>query len=406
MTRTHRRHRDRPVHRRRTHAPAAASARSRVFNPATGAVARQRAAGQRAGRRRRRGRGAGRLPGLGRHAADPPRPRDVQVPRTAQPAPGRAGPRDHRRARQGVHRRAGRGHARHRHRRVRLRHPAAAQGRLHRPGVDRHRQLDDAPAARRGRRHHAVQLPGDGADVDVPGGHRRRQHLRPQAQPDRPEPAPVDGRAAASEAGLPDGVFNVVQGDKDAVDALLEHPDVKAISLRRLDADRQLHLRDRRAPRQARAGAGRRQEPHGGDARRRHRPGGRCADRLRLRLGRRALHGDLGGGAGRRRGRQDHADAARAHAGAEGPERHEPRRRDGPDRHAGGARAASPATSGRAKPKARSWWSTAAASTAPTAGAGCERRLLDGRHAVRQRHARDEASTRKRSSARCWAACA
>ncbi|MFK7852814.1 MAG: CoA-acylating methylmalonate-semialdehyde dehydrogenase [Granulosicoccus sp.] len=33
-----------------------------------------------------------------------------------------------------------------------------------------------------------------------------------------------------SEAGLPDGVFNVVQGDKEAVDALLNHPDVKAIS--------------------------------------------------------------------------------------------------------------------------------------------------------------------------------
>jgi len=32
------------------------------------------------------------------------------------------------------------------------------------------------------------------------------------------------------EAGLPDGVFNVVQGDKAAVDALLEHPDVKAVS--------------------------------------------------------------------------------------------------------------------------------------------------------------------------------
>ncbi len=31
-------------------------------------------------------------------------------------------------------------------------------------------------------------------------------------------------------AGLPDGVFNVVQGDKVAVDALLVHPDVKAIS--------------------------------------------------------------------------------------------------------------------------------------------------------------------------------
>jgi len=32
------------------------------------------------------------------------------------------------------------------------------------------------------------------------------------------------------EAGLPDGVFNVVQGDKVAVDALLEHPGVKAVS--------------------------------------------------------------------------------------------------------------------------------------------------------------------------------
>jgi malonate-semialdehyde dehydrogenase (acetylating)/methylmalonate-semialdehyde dehydrogenase len=32
------------------------------------------------------------------------------------------------------------------------------------------------------------------------------------------------------EAGVPDGVFNVVHGDKVAVDALLEHPDVTAIS--------------------------------------------------------------------------------------------------------------------------------------------------------------------------------
>jgi len=32
------------------------------------------------------------------------------------------------------------------------------------------------------------------------------------------------------QAGLPDGVFNVVQGDKVAVDALLQHPDVKAVS--------------------------------------------------------------------------------------------------------------------------------------------------------------------------------
>ncbi|MEV4678615.1 MULTISPECIES: CoA-acylating methylmalonate-semialdehyde dehydrogenase [Actinomadura] len=33
-----------------------------------------------------------------------------------------------------------------------------------------------------------------------------------------------------AEAGLPDGVFNVVHGDKAAVDGLLRHPDVKAVS--------------------------------------------------------------------------------------------------------------------------------------------------------------------------------
>src|SRR5579885_2540251 len=33
-----------------------------------------------------------------------------------------------------------------------------------------------------------------------------------------------------AEAGVPDGVFNVVHGDKVAVDALLEHPDVAAVS--------------------------------------------------------------------------------------------------------------------------------------------------------------------------------
>jgi malonate-semialdehyde dehydrogenase (acetylating) / methylmalonate-semialdehyde dehydrogenase len=50
------------------------------------------------------------------------------------------------------------------------------------------------------------------------------------------KPSPLDPSASIhlarllQEAGLPDGVFNVVQGDKDAVDALLAHPDVRAIS--------------------------------------------------------------------------------------------------------------------------------------------------------------------------------
>jgi malonate-semialdehyde dehydrogenase (acetylating)/methylmalonate-semialdehyde dehydrogenase len=33
-----------------------------------------------------------------------------------------------------------------------------------------------------------------------------------------------------AQAGLPDGVFNVVHGDKVAVDAILEHPDIKGVS--------------------------------------------------------------------------------------------------------------------------------------------------------------------------------
>jgi malonate-semialdehyde dehydrogenase (acetylating)/methylmalonate-semialdehyde dehydrogenase len=33
-----------------------------------------------------------------------------------------------------------------------------------------------------------------------------------------------------AQAGLPDGVFNVVHGDKVAVDAILAHPDIKAVS--------------------------------------------------------------------------------------------------------------------------------------------------------------------------------
>ncbi|MBS0341594.1 MAG: CoA-acylating methylmalonate-semialdehyde dehydrogenase, partial [Proteobacteria bacterium] len=50
------------------------------------------------------------------------------------------------------------------------------------------------------------------------------------------KPSPTDPSPALlmaqllKQAGLPDGVFNVVQGDKVAVDALLEHPDVKAVS--------------------------------------------------------------------------------------------------------------------------------------------------------------------------------
>ncbi|WGI24449.1 CoA-acylating methylmalonate-semialdehyde dehydrogenase [Halomonas alkaliantarctica] len=50
------------------------------------------------------------------------------------------------------------------------------------------------------------------------------------------KPSPLDPSASLlmadllKQAGLPDGVFNVVQGDKDAVEALIDHPHVKALS--------------------------------------------------------------------------------------------------------------------------------------------------------------------------------
>jgi malonate-semialdehyde dehydrogenase (acetylating)/methylmalonate-semialdehyde dehydrogenase len=50
-------------------------------------------------------------------------------------------------------------------------------------------------------------------------------------KPSEKDPSSSNWLAALfTEAGLPDGVFNVVHGDKVAVDALLEHPDVASIS--------------------------------------------------------------------------------------------------------------------------------------------------------------------------------
>ena len=137
-----------------------------------------------------------------------------------------------------------------------------------------------------------------------------------------------------TEAGLPAGVFNVVQGDKVAVDALLEHPDVKAVSFVGSTPIAQYVYSV------AASQLGKRVQALGGaknhmvvmpDADLEQR--GRCADRRGLRLGRRALHGDLGRRAGRRCGRPDHAAAGGAHAAAEDQERHRARRRDGPAGH-------------------------------------------------------------------------
>lgn len=50
-------------------------------------------------------------------------------------------------------------------------------------------------------------------------------------KPSEKDPSSANWLAALfTEAGLPDGVFNVLHGDKVAVDGLLEHPEVKSIS--------------------------------------------------------------------------------------------------------------------------------------------------------------------------------
>ena len=50
-------------------------------------------------------------------------------------------------------------------------------------------------------------------------------------KPSEKDPTASNWLAALfTEAGLPDGVFNVVHGDKIAVDAIIEHPDIAAIS--------------------------------------------------------------------------------------------------------------------------------------------------------------------------------
>ena len=90
--------------------------------------------------------------------------------------------------------RAGRGGARTRGDRVLLRHSDLLKGSFSEQastGID---VYSASPAARGRRRDHAVQLPGDGAHVDVGDGGRVREHVHPQAH--REGPAPRSSRSS------------------------------------------------------------------------------------------------------------------------------------------------------------------------------------------------------------------
>ena len=153
-----------------------------------------------------------------------------QIRNLVEHAPPRAGGPAHRRARQGPIRRARRDRPWPREPRVRVRHPAPAQGRLHRAGLDRRRRLPDPPAARRRGRDHAVQLPGDGPDVDVRRPRSRAATRSSSSRRRRTRRRRSSSPSCSPRPACPDGVFNVVQGDKVAVDAILEHPDIAAVS--------------------------------------------------------------------------------------------------------------------------------------------------------------------------------
>ncbi len=88
------------------------------------------------------------------------------------------------------------------------------------------------------------------------------------------------------QAGVPDGVFNVVHGDRVAVDRLLRHPDVKAISFVGSTPVAKAIYQTGTQLRKACAGARRSQKSHAGVAGRRHRYGGGCSRLRCLRFGR------------------------------------------------------------------------------------------------------------------------
>ena len=246
---------------------------------------------QRRRSRRRRGVGSGGVPGVAGDEPVTPGRGDVPHARARRRQPQGDRLAAHGRARQGAQRRPRRGRPRPREHRVRLRHPAPAQGRLLRAGGDRRRRVLDPPAARRRRRHHAVQLPGDGADVDVRQRPRLRQHVRAQAE--REGPVGVAAARRTARHGRP--AAGLLQRRPRRQGRRRPHPRAprhRRRQLRRLDADRQVHLRDGHGERQAGAGARRGQEPHARAPRRRPRHGRRRRRVGRLRLGRRALHGD------------------------------------------------------------------------------------------------------------------
>ena len=165
------------------------------------------------------------------------------------------------RARQEPRRGPRRGRQDHRGHRHRRRRPDAPEGRVADERVHRARHGQLPRAARRVRRHRAVQLPGhDPLRLDAADLHRLRQHLRAQGRQPRAAHEPHAARHAVR--GRPaQGRRQHGDGGEGRGRSPAQAPRRPRRQLRRHHARRQAHLRDRRLARQARPGADPGQEP-------------------------------------------------------------------------------------------------------------------------------------------------
>ena len=239
--------------------PATATSFVDVHNPARGSViarAPLSTVARRGPGRHRRGQ---RLCRLERDAAGRARACDVPLQGAARRALRGAGAAGHDRARQDAGRVARQRAARHRVRGGGVRRAVDADGLRPRKRRARHRLHGHAAADRRVRGHRAVQLPRDGAAL-VPalrGG--LRQHVRAQAVRTGAALAGAHVRAAPAvrpAAGRRQPRARRTGGRRGD----LRSPGHPGGVVRRLDAGRAARLPARHARRQARPGAGRREE--------------------------------------------------------------------------------------------------------------------------------------------------
>ena len=312
----------------------------------------------------------------------------------------RAGRDHHRRARQGALRRARRGRPRPGGRRVRLRHPAPAQGRLLArtcpTGVDVHSIRQPLGVVGD---HQPVQLPGHGADVVLPGRDRGRQHAWCSSPARRTRRPPSGWPSSGRRPACPTASSTSCTATRRPSTRCSSTPTSRSISLRRLDADRRVRLRARHQPTASgcRRSAGRRttwsccptptstwpptprSTPGFGSA------GERCMaiSAPSSRSARSATSWSP---------RSPSAMARSAHR-----RRHAVGCRHGPARHRRAPRQGGVATSTRRGGRGASWSSTAATSHADGDGG----RLLARPDAVRPRDDRTCRSTATRSSGRC-----